>query len=91
MNKPYNHLTLEEREIISQLHSQGKSLGEISKALGRPKSTVSRELKRNFSNFKSKYFAHLAHNQYHKRKLGVLKHKRLRNSLIRAYVIEKSN
>ena len=89
MNKPYNHLTLEEREIISQLYSQGKSLGEISKALGRPKSTVSRELKRNFSNFKNKYFAHLANNQYHKRKVGVLKHKRLRSSLIRAYVIEK--
>jgi IS30 family transposase len=43
------HLTLDEREIIGYLHRNGTVLVEIAKRLGRDKSTISRELRRNCS------------------------------------------
>lgn len=44
--KKYKHLTLFERETISQLLSGRKSLSDISKVIGRDKSTISREISR---------------------------------------------
>ena len=44
-----SHLTLEEREVIAQMHRAGKSQAQIAERLGRSKSTVSRELRRNRS------------------------------------------
>ncbi len=44
-----SHLTLEEREIIAHMHRDGKSQTRIAERLGRDKSTVSRELRRNRS------------------------------------------
>jgi IS30 family transposase len=41
------HLTLEERDLISQLFHQGADQKEIAKALKRSPSTISRELRRN--------------------------------------------
>lgn len=43
----YKHLSLEEREDIMVSRSHGKSVGEIARQIGRSKSTVSREIKRN--------------------------------------------
>jgi IS30 family transposase len=43
------HLTLEEREIIAQMHWDGKMQTQIADRLGRDKSTISRELRRNRS------------------------------------------
>ena len=43
----FKHLTINERECILKLHSQKKSFSEIALALGRNKSTISREFKRN--------------------------------------------
>lgn len=43
----HSHLTLEEREDIMVLRRQGRSVAEIAAAIGRDKSTVSRELSRN--------------------------------------------
>ena len=45
MNK-YKHLTLFERETVNQLLIQKKSLTDIAKAMGRDKSTLSREISR---------------------------------------------
>lgn len=45
--KKYHHLTPEEREQISMLRQSKSSIMQIALALGRPKSTISRELKRN--------------------------------------------
>ncbi|MBI4067060.1 IS30 family transposase [Candidatus Gottesmanbacteria bacterium] len=42
--KSYKHLTIYERETLSQLLLRGGSLGEIAKAMGRHKSTLSREI-----------------------------------------------
>jgi transposase, IS30 family len=44
-----SHLTLEEREIIADLHRTGKMQTQIAERLGRSKSTISRELRRNRS------------------------------------------
>ena len=44
-----SHLTLEEREIIAHLHRTGKMQTQIAERLGRSKSTISRELRRNRS------------------------------------------
>jgi transposase, IS30 family len=42
-----SHLTVEEREIIARMQHDGSSLSKIAGRLGRDKSTISRELKRN--------------------------------------------
>src|SRR6476659_2098310 len=43
----YSHLSDDEREQIGLAKALGHSVGAIAKAIGRPKSTVSRELSRN--------------------------------------------
>ena len=44
-----SHVTLEEREIIAHMHRAGKMQTQIAERLGRCKSTISRELRRNRS------------------------------------------
>jgi IS30 family transposase len=44
---PYWHLTPVEREVIGQMAAAGGSIARIGQALGRSKSTISRELRRN--------------------------------------------
>lgn len=44
-----SHLTVEDREIIAHMQHSGKTQTEIAERLGRSKSTISRELKRNRS------------------------------------------
>ena len=44
-----SHLTLEEREVIVYMHRAGKMQTQIADRLGRSKSTISRELRRNRS------------------------------------------
>jgi transposase, IS30 family len=44
-----SHLTLDEREVIAHLHRSGKMQTQIAERLGRSKSTISRELRRNRS------------------------------------------
>ena len=43
----FKHLTMEEREVISQMHFAGQSQAAIARSLGRDGSTIGRELKRN--------------------------------------------
>ncbi|HIT52140.1 MAG TPA: helix-turn-helix domain-containing protein, partial [Candidatus Aveggerthella excrementigallinarum] len=42
----YTHLTIEEREDIMCLRREGAGVGRIAREIGRDKSTVSRELRR---------------------------------------------
>ena len=44
---PYHQLTLEEREVISQMHHSGARASVIAQRLGRSPSTIGRELRRN--------------------------------------------
>jgi len=43
----HTHLTLSEREVIAQSLAAGKNQSQIARALGRDRSTISRELQRN--------------------------------------------
>jgi len=43
----YKHLTIEERACIALYIKEGKGVTEIARLVGRSKSTISRELRRN--------------------------------------------
>jgi IS30 family transposase len=47
MPKTYKHLSIEERDILAVLKSQGHSIRQIAAVLNRSPSTLSRELTRN--------------------------------------------
>lgn len=66
--------------------AEEKSLGEISKALGRSKSTVSREVKRNSSPEYRLYLSHRAQGRAELRKTQANTHKRLKDEHTEAYV-----
>ena len=51
----YTHFTLTERENLQQLLNEGKSFREIAEILGRSPSTISREVRRNYSQKKKQY------------------------------------
>lgn len=86
MPKPYKHLSQEEREIIANLLSGGSSLGDIAKAVGRNKGTISRELKRNCPPERRRYVPCRAHARACERKIKANTHERLKNALVRQYV-----
>jgi IS30 family transposase len=44
---PYSRLSDDERDQIGILRAAGRSLGAIAQTLGRAKTTISRELRRN--------------------------------------------
>lgn len=67
MNTSYKHLTLSEREKIMVLHAQCLTLVEIAQHIGRHKSTISRELKRN-QNSQSYSASQAMMNYQHRRK-----------------------
>lgn len=51
----YTHFTLEERECLAKLLSEGKKPSQIAEELGRHRSSVTREIKRNFSKSTKRY------------------------------------
>lgn len=53
--KSYTHFTLEERECLAEKLKEGKSYRQIAKELDRSPSSISREVKRNFSK-KAKHY-----------------------------------
>ena len=57
----YNQLTSEERDKIAILRAEGKSLTLIANMIGRNKSTISRELRRNRTPVYDVYLSHKAH------------------------------
>lgn len=59
--KTYVQLTLAEREHIAQCHQDGMSQSEIAQVLGRNRSTISRELRRNGDYDGEIYSAYAAH------------------------------
>lgn len=61
-----SHLTFQERDRIAQLRHQGAEQKEIARALGRCRSTISRELRRNATD--DEYFAAQAQRQAEQRR-----------------------
>ena len=90
MEKKYWHLSEEERDLIAVLKVKGYSLRGIGEELGRDKSTISRELKRNAPLIRKGYYlGHKAQARAESRWTGTHIKIRLKNERIRAYVEEK--
>ena len=51
----YTHFTLEERESLALLLQEGKNWSQIARELGRHRSTIKREVERNYSKTKHRY------------------------------------
>lgn len=62
------HLTLDERERLSQMHHAGASNAEIAQALGRDPTTIGRELRRNAHDFGEEYSPLAAQHRAHRRR-----------------------
>lgn len=74
----YTHLTLEEREMIMAFHHEGRRASEIARLLGRNRSTISRELRRNCL-WKHVYIAYRAQRMYENRRIPCRRQMRLEN------------
>ena len=83
----YKHLTLEEREKLLYFSAKGYSVTEIAKELGRDKSTISRELRRNCSG--GQYLPSSAQQMYSKRRKACRPCKRLDDPILFQTVKEK--
>jgi IS30 family transposase len=81
------HLTLEEREVIAHMHRAGKLQVQIADRLGRSKSTVSRELRRNRS--RNGYWAVAADRKAQTRRRQRPWISKLKRAEVRRYVQER--
>jgi IS30 family transposase len=82
-----SHLTLEQRYTISAMRSQNCSQKSIAEAIGKDKSVISRELKRNSDQRNGFYKAALAEKKYQTRQVQKRKHFSF-TAEIKQYVIE---
>lgn len=89
MGKGYNHLSLKERDKITVMKTEGKTLSEIAIVLGRNKGTISRELQRNSSSEYKLYLSHRAQGRAEERKREACQRPRLKNNRIDLYVRNK--
>ena len=83
----YKHLTLSERELILYFLAKGFSISKIALKIGRSKSTISRELKRNSE--QSMYLPIKAQEKYQLRRCSCKPRKKLENKAIFDYVNDK--
>ncbi len=63
-------MRLEERDAITVMKSEGKTLSEIAGVLGRDKGTIEMELQRNSSHEYKLYLSHRAQGRAEQRKGG---------------------
>lgn len=85
----YLHFTHEERESLAQLLKEGKNFSEIARELGRHRSTIKREVERNFSKKKKRYHPWRATILYiHRRRNCVRKPVVVRDSALWQYIEE---
>jgi IS30 family transposase len=89
MENKYKHLSCEERDKIAVLRARGCSYGSIARAIDRDKTTVFRELNRNRSPVYNVYLPHKADGRAKERKSISGERPRLKNRIIRRYVIAK--
>jgi len=81
----YNHLSIQEREKLLILRTEGKGIRAIARAIERSPSTVSREIKRNTKTDRS-YSAVESEKQYQKRRKKCRRYKLLSNEALREVV-----
>jgi len=89
MRKKYKQLGIKERERIMVLNSLEWNHGQIALDIGRSKSTVTRELKRNRAPGDGLYSSWDATRRSQARKQKAGQRERLKNSVLRFYVSEK--
>lgn len=90
MSKGYKQLRVDERDMIGALKASGKSIGYIGKLLGRDKSTISRELRRNGPPIHTGYYlSHKAHERSVVRRSKSRQIARLKSVEIKEYVSSK--
>jgi len=86
MRKTYKHLNSHERDLLAVYRSEGRSLRQIARLLGRDPGTVSRELRRNAPPIRTGYYlAHRAHQRATERNRRSRTHRRLKTAVIRRY------
>lgn len=83
----YKQLTIEEREVIQEMHWRKESIRAIARQLSRPPSTVSRELKRNYPAKIKTYSPRKAHERATAKRSSRGREIGLKNRVIREYVI----
>ena len=86
MHKHYRHLSRTERGVIMYLSMSGKSPAQIARVLGRRRSTIMRELRRNTSPYLDYYMDETAHLKADLRRRQASQRYRLKNEVIRSYV-----
>lgn len=85
----YKHLTVDEREKIQELLWQKKSIRHIAGVIGRPPSSISREIKRNKPPERNVYTPRLAEERAQEKRTSRGRKGRLKNETVRGYVKEK--
>lgn len=83
----YKHFIIEEREIIQLMLWEKKSIREIGKKIGRPPSSVCREINRNLPPLRHQYTPRLAHERALIKRQSRGRTDRLKNQSIRDYVV----
>lgn len=83
----YQHFSIEEREKVQRGLWEKKSYRAIAKELGRSPASVSRELRRNLPPERLLYTPRLAHARALKKRKSRGRKDRLKNSVIRDYVV----
>lgn len=84
----YRHLTVDERNVIYTMQIQGCSLAKIARCLGRHRSTVSRECRRNV-NFEGRYFSGEAQAWANSRRRAHLRRPKTGDRRLMTYVAER--
>ena len=86
----YRHLSATERDRLAWYRGRGWGVRAIARALRRPASTISRELKRNAAPiYRGIYLAHRAHLRARQRARRAVCHGRLRDGWVRWYVTQQ--
>ena len=82
-----SHRTLEEREDLAHMHRAEKMQTQIADRLGRSKSTISRELRRNRS--RNGYWAAAAQGKAERRRSERPWTAKMQRAEVRRYVVER--
>lgn len=82
----YKHLSIKERESLLIFVKSNKSITEIARLMGRSKSTISRELKRNST--ENGYSCLHADEKYHQRRKSCKRHRLFENEQLKAKVLQ---
>ena len=84
----YQHFTIEEREKIQEMLWEKQTVREIARTLDRSPSSVSREIKRHLPAERHQYTPRVAHEKALRSRHSRGRAQRLKNDLIRTYVIK---